>query len=322
MTATRNKFAKRILVTGGAGFIGSNYLNWAVRKYPKYFFINVDALTYAGRIKNVQVESESNYTFEKADIRDLKTMERIFKKYRPTHIIHFAAESHVDVSISNPDIFIETNVIGTHNLLILAKKYQLKRFHHISTDEVYGSLAPHARSSKEDDGLFPNSPYSASKASAEMLVRAYNKTFGLDTVITRSSNNYGPFQYEEKIIPLFITHLLANKKVPLYGNGRNIRNWIYVEDNVEGINSAFHKGKSGEIYNLGGTTELSNIKLTTILLRALHKASRMITYVTDRPGHDVRYSLDSSKAKKQLGWKPRTSFAEGLKKTIEFYRGS
>ncbi len=316
MAAKRNK---RVLVTGGAGFIGSNYLNWAVKKYPDYFFINLDLLTYAADLKNVRVSREKNYAFVKADIRDLSTIEKVFKKYKPTHVIHFAAESHVDISITNPDIFIQTNVIGTHNLLILAKRHGVKRFHHISTDEVYGSLPKKARSSREDDALEPNSPYSASKASAEHLVRAYHETYGLDTIITRSSNNFGPYQHKEKVIPLFITNLLANKKVPLYGSGNNIRNWIYVQDNVEGIDCAFHKGKSGETYNLGGTTELSNLKLTEVLLTLCGKKKNMINYVTDRLGHDFRYSLDSSKARKELGWKPRTSFKEGLKKTLAYY---
>ena len=309
-----------ILVSGGAGFIGSNYLNYAVRKYPRYRFVNVDALTYAGRLANIEVSKAKNYSFVKADIRDLAAMERIFRKHKPTHVIHFAAESHVDVSIKNPDIFIETNVVGTHNLLVLAKRYFLQRFHHISTDEVYGSLKKKARPSKEGDTLAPSSPYSASKASADMLVLAYNRTFGLDIVITRLSNNYGPRQHEEKLIPLSITNLLAGKNVPLYGSGKNVRSWLYVEDGVKGIDFAFHKGEGGEIYNIGGHDELPNIRVAQMLARALGKGRRQIEYVEDRLGHDFRYALECSKARKALGWRPQTSFASGLEKTIQYYR--
>jgi len=311
---------KTILVTGGAGFIGSNYLNYAVRKYPRYRFINVDVLTYAGRLANIEISRAKNYSFVKADIRNLAAMERIFKKYNPTHIIHFAAESHVDVSIKNPDIFIETNIVGTHNLLVLAKRHSVQRFHHISTDEVYGSLTKNARPSKEGDTLSPSSPYSASKAGADMLVLAYNRTFGLDIVITRLSNNYGPRQYEEKLIPLSITNLLAGKNVPLYGSGKNVRSWLYVEDGVKGIDLAFHKGKSGEIYNIGGHDELPNIEVAQMLVRALGKDRRQIEHVEDRLGHDFRYALKSLKAQKALGWKPKIRFESGLKKTVAFYR--
>ncbi len=309
-----------ILVSGGAGFIGSNYLNYAVRKYPRYRFVNVDALTYAGRLANIEVSKAKNYSFVKADVRDLAAMERIFRKHKPTHVIHFAAESHVDVSIKNPDIFIETNVVGTHNLLVLAKRYFLQRFHHISTDEVYGSLKKKARPSKEGDTLAPSSPYSASKAGADMLVLAYNRTFGLDIVITRLSNNYGPRQHEEKLIPLSITNLLAGKNVPLYGSGKNVRSWLYVEDGVKGIDLAFHKGEGGEIYNIGGHDELPNIRVAQMLARALGKGRRQIEYVEDRLGHDFRYALECSKARKALGWSPQTSFASGLEKTIQYYR--
>lgn len=312
---------RRVLVTGGAGFIGSNYLNYAVRKYPRYCFTNVDALTYAGRLANIEVSKAKNYSFVKADIRDLAGMERIFRKHKPTHIIHFAAESHVDVSIKNPDIFIETNVVGTHNLLVLAKRHCVRRFHHISTDEVYGSLKKNTRPSKEGDTLAPSSPYSASKAGADMLVLAYNRTFGLDVVTTRLSNNYGPRQNEEKLIPLSITNLLAGKNVPLYGSGKHVRSWLYVEDGVKGIDLAFHKGKSGEIYNIGGHDELPNFKVAQMLVRALGKNNRRhIEYVEDRLGHDFRYALECSKARKTLGWRPKISFASGLEKTIQYYR--
>src|SRR3990167_7628834 len=275
------KYNKRIIVTGGAGFIGSNYLNYAVRTYPHYRFVNVDALTYAGRLANIDVSKAKNYSFVKADIRNLAAMERIFRKHKPTHVIHFAAESHVDVSIKNPDIFIETNVVGTHNLLILAKRHSVQRFHHISTDEVYGSLKKNARPSKEEDTLAPSSPYSASKAGAD---------------------------------------LLARKKVPIYGNGKHVRSWLYVEDGVKGIDLAFNKGKSGEIYNIGGKDELSNNMVAYMLVRALGKDRSRIEYVEDRLGHDFRYALECSKARKVLGWKPQTPFASGLEKTIQYYR--
>src|SRR3990167_1088011 len=261
------KYNKRIIVTGGAGFIGSNYLNYAVRTYPHYRFVNVDALTYAGRLANIDVSKAKNYSFVKADIRNLAAMERIFMKHKPTHVIHFAAESHVDVSIKNPDIFIETNVVGTHNLLILAKRHSVQRFHHISTDEVYGSR-----------------------------------------------------QHEEKLIPFSITNLLARKKVPIYGNGKHVRSWLYVEDGVKGIDLAFNKGKSGEIYNIGGKDELSNNMVAYMLVRALGKDRSRIEYVEDRLGHDFRYALECSKARKVLGWKPQTPFASGLEKTIQYYR--
>jgi len=314
------KYNKRIIVTGGAGFIGSNYLNYAARKYPRYRFVNVDALTYAGRLANIEVSKAKNYSFVKADIRDLTAMERIFRKHKPTHVIHFAAESHVDVSIKNPDIFIETNVVGTHNLLILAKRHRVQRFHHISTDEVYGSLKKNTRPSKEGDTLAPSSPYSASKAGADMLTLAYNRTFGLDIVITRLSNTYGPRQHEEKLIPLSITNLLAGKNVPLYGSGKQVRSWLYVEDGVKGIDLAFHKGEGGEIYNIGGHDELPNSRVAQMLVRALGRNRRQIEHVEDRLGHDFRYALECSKARKALGWKPQTSFASGLEKTIQYYR--
>ncbi len=323
MYCARNDMAenKRVIVTGGAGFIGSAYLNYAVPRYPAYSFLNIDALTYAGRLENIDVTNAPNYAFEKADIRETAELTRIFESFAPTDIIHFAAESHVDISIQNPGLFVETNVLGTHTLLLLAMKRGIRRFHHISTDEVYGSLAPDDQSSKEENALLPNSPYSASKAAAEALVRAYNKTYGLDTIITRSSNNYGPRQHEEKLIPLFITNLRAGKKVPVYGSGTNVRNWIYIDDNVRGVDSAFHNGKSGEVYNLGGNDELSNMELTRMLLDALGKDEDMIEHVPDRLGHDFRYSLNSSKARSELGWHPVTSLDEGLARTIEYYAG-
>jgi dTDP-glucose 4,6-dehydratase len=313
-------YDKIVLVTGGAGFIGSNYLNTFVPAYPNYRFINVDALTYAADLRNITVSEAKNYAFEQADIRDYTALLRIFDKFSPTHIINFAAESHVDNSILGPRIFIETNIVGTENLLECARTQNILRFHQISTDEVYGSLTPDAQPTTEDVSLLPNSPYSASKAAADLLVRSYHKTFGLDTVITRASNNYGPNQHREKLIPRFITNLLENKKVPVYGEGENIRDWIHVSDHVQGIDTAFHKGKSGEIYNLGGRQELTNLTITKELLRLLGKNEDMIEHVNDRLGHDFRYALDSSKATQELGWTPKKDFSVGLKETAEYYK--
>lgn len=314
------KYKKKILITGGAGFIGSNYLNKYVIKYPEYFFVNIDSLTYAGNLDNIKVSGFPNYYFEKADVRNLSILEDIFKKYSPTDIIHFAAESHVDFSIENPSIFIETNVNGTNNLLMLSKKYGIKRFHQVSTDEVYGSLELKDRAFTRNSLLKPNSPYSASKASADLLVRAYNKTFGLNTVITRCSNNYGPNQDETKLIPKFIVNLLSGEKVPLYSKGENVRDWIFVEDHIDAIDLAFHKGKNGEIYNIGGDCELTNMEITKKLLVLTGRDKSFIQSVTDRPGHDFRYAIDNTEINKELGWKPMIDFDEGIKKTVEFYR--
>jgi dTDP-glucose 4,6-dehydratase len=309
-----------VLVTGGAGFIGSNYLNYAVREHPTYKFVNVDALTYAADPGNLEVSDARNYAFEQADIRDKTSLTALFEKHRPTHVIHFAAESHVDASIKSPDIFIETNVLGTHNLLVLAKGSGVKRFHHISTDEVYGSLGKEDVPVKESAPILPNSPYSASKASSDLLVRAYQRTFGLDTVISRSSNAYGPRQYEEKIIPLFLKNLLTGKKVPLYGDGANMREWLYVDDLVKGIDLTFHAGHAGEIYNLGASVSLSNLELTKKILGRLGLDESRIERVPDRSGHDFRYAIDSSKAKQELGWEPVITIEEGLTRTIDYYR--
>lgn len=317
---SRSRYDKTILVTGGAGFIGSNYLNTFVPAYPNYRFINVDALTYAADRENISVSEAANYTFTQADMRDYEALLRICSEFSPTHIINFAAESHVDNSILGPRIFIETNIVGTENLLECARTQNIIRFHQISTDEVYGSLSPDAKPTSEDAPLLPNSPYSASKASADLLVRAYHKTFGLDAVITRASNNYGPNQHHEKLIPRFITNLFENKKVPVYGAGKNIRDWIHVSDHVRGIDAAFHKGKSGEIYNLGGRQELTNLAITNELLQLLGKNEDMIEHVTDRLGHDFRYALDSSKAAQDLGWTPEKDFSTGLKETVAHYK--
>ncbi|MFA6295378.1 MAG: dTDP-glucose 4,6-dehydratase [Candidatus Paceibacterota bacterium] len=317
-------YKKTIIITGGLGFIGSNYLNKYVLKYPEYLFINIDCITYAANIANIKISKTKNYKFEKVDIRDLPSLENIFKKYKPTDIIHFAAESHVDLSIANPSIFVETNIIGTHNLLLLAKKYSLNRFYQVSTDEVYGSLGKKDKPFTTSSLLAPNSPYSASKASADMLVRSYNKTFGLNVVISRCSNNFGPNQDKTKLIPKFISLLLQNKKVPLYAKGENIRDWIYVEDHIDAIDLIFHKGKSGGVYNIGGNAEMTNMEIVKKLLaqtghgKNLNDGS-LIEYVSDRPGHDFRYAIDTSEIKKELGWKPKYSFEAGLKKTVDYY---
>jgi dTDP-glucose 4,6-dehydratase len=313
-------YSKTILITGGAGFIGSNYLNTFVPAYPNYRFINIDSLTYAADLKNITVSKAENYTFTQADIRNYEILIAIFKEFSPTHVINFAAESHVDNSILGPRIFIETNIVGTENLLECARTQNVARFHQISTDEVYGSLTPDEKPTTENASLLPNSPYSASKAAADLLVRSYHKTFGLDTVTTRASNNYGPNQHPEKLIPRFITNLLDSKKVPVYGEGKNVRDWIHVSDHVHGIDAAFHKGTSGEIYNLGGGQELTNLAITKEILHLVGKDEDMIERVADRLGHDFRYALDSSKATRELGWTPKKDFATGLKETVEYYK--
>jgi dTDP-glucose 4,6-dehydratase len=313
-------FAKRIIVTGGAGFIGSNYLNYAVKKYPRELFINVDALTYASDLRNIAVGKNKNYVFEKADICDMPAMTSIFEKYKPTHVIHFAAETHVDQSIADPSLCIKTNVEGTNNLLQLARDYKLSRFHLISTDEIYGDLKADSAPFTEDSPYNPRNPYSASKASAELLLKSYSQTYSLRGVITRSSNNYGPGQDATKLIPKFINNLLRGKKVPLYAAGENVRNWLYVEDNVRATDIVFRKGQNGEIYNIGGGEEYTNLEVTKKLLRILHKGEEEIEFVADRPGHDFRYALSNEKIERELCWKPRVSFEEGIKKTIAFCR--
>lgn len=316
------EYTKRILVTGGAGFIGSNYLNKFVPLYPDTLFVNVDSLTYAGDLANVRVSDTPNYVFEHVDIRDKSKLESVFAKHRPNGVIHFAAESHVDISIENPSIFAETNIMGTHNLLLLSKLHNIKRFHYVSTDEVYGSLGATDPAWTEESILAPRSPYSASKAGGEMLVHSYKETFGLDIVITRCSNNYGENQDRTKLIPLFITKLLKGVRVPVYGKGENIRDWLYVGDHVDAIDLVFNKGASGEIYNIGGGTELRNIDLTKILIEAMGQSPNLIEFVTDRPGHDFRYSLNFDKIRSELGWSPKVSFEEGIKRTLEHYKRS
>lgn len=310
-----------ILVTGGAGFIGSNYLNIHVPLKKDTIFVNVDCLTYAGSLKNIKVADCDNYFFEKVDIRDIKKLERIFKKYKPNGVINFAAESHVDLSIKDPGLFFETNVVGTHNLLLMSKKFKVTRFFQISTDEVYGSIPKTNDESKETDVLRPTNPYSASKASAEMIALAYHQTFGLDVVVSRSSNNYGPNQDSSKLIPKFIKNLIKGIPVPLYGKGEQRRNWLHVFDNVRAVESIYRKGKAGEIYNIGGGFEISNLELTRKIIKLAKRDDSFINFVTDRLGHDFRYSISIDKIKKELGWKPEISFDEGILKTFDFYKG-
>jgi len=307
----------RLLVTGGAGFIGSNFIRHIIKKYPQNEIINLDKLTYAGNLDNLKdIENNSNYTFVKGDICDRKIVNELSKDVEA--IVNFAAQSHVDRSIIDASDFIRTNIDGTYNLLEAAKRYSISRFVQISTDEVYGSIGK--GSFKETDSLSPSSPYAASKAAADMLVYSYWVTFNLPVIVVRSSNNFGSYQYPEKIISLFITNALENKHLPLYGDGMNVRDWLYVLDNCEAIDLVLHKGKKGEIYNIGGGNELKNIDLTKMVLNILGKPESLIQPVKDRPGHDRRYSLDCSKIRRELGWTPRFDFERALKETVKWYR--
>ena len=308
----------KLLVTGGCGFIGSNFVRYILKKHPSYKVINLDKLTYCGCKESLKdIEKDKRYKFIKGDICDKKLVGKIIKDCDA--ILNFAAESHVDRSIKDASSFVSTNVHGTQVLLDAAKKQRIKRFVQISTDEVYGSVQK--GSFKETTLLHPNSPYAASKAAGDHLALAYHTTFKLPVIVTRSSNNFGPYQFPEKVIPLFITNLLENKKVPLYGDGLNVRDWLYVMDNCRAIDMILHKGKPGEIYNIGGEYEIPNIKLTRIILKLLNKTYRMIEYVPDRLGHDRRYSLDSKKMKK-LGWKPAKDFNAAIRETIKWYENN
>lgn len=309
---------KTLLITGGAGFIGSNFIHYIARKYPEYRIINLDKLTYAGNLENLRdIEDNPNYKFIKGDIADRKLVGEIFNYNNIDAIINFAAESHVDRSIEDPGVFIRTDIYGTYVLLEAARKYNSKIFLQISTDEVYGSIED--GSFAEDDALKPSSPYSASKAGAEMIVRSFFKTFGTPIIITRTTNNFGPYQYPEKIIPLFVTNLIDNIKVPLYGDGMNVRDWIYVDDNCGALDLVLHKGRVGEIYNIGAGNEKPNIWITKEILKLLDKPESMIEPVEDRLGHDRRYSVDCTKLKKDLGWETQYDFEEALKKTVNWY---
>lgn len=307
----------KLLVTGGAGFIGSCFIRHELKKHPDYKIINLDALTYCGNIENLKdIENNPNYTFIHGNICDKNLVRDIIKEV--DCVINFAAESHVDNSIKTPEIFIETNVQGTLNLLQASKELGIKRFLQISTDEVYGTLGKDGYF-YETTPLAPNSPYSASKASADLLVRAYKETFGLPVLNTRCSNNYGPYQYPEKLIPFFISKLLKGEKVPVYGDGLNVRDWLYVYDHCEAIDIVLHKGKIGEIYNIGGHNEKTNLEITRLILDAMGKDENYIEYVTDRPGHDRRYAISNDKITEQLGWQPSITFEEGIKLTINWY---
>lgn len=305
----------RILVTGGAGFIGSNFIRYILNKHSDYKVINLDKLTYSGNLNNLKdVRESKNYRFIKADICNKKAVDTAVKC--SDFVVNFAAESHVDRSIKNSAEFIRTNIDGTRSLLDAARRHRIDRFIHISTDECYGDIR--GGFSGEDDRLLPNSPYAASKAAADLLCRSYFKTYGLPVVITRSSNNFGPYQYPEKVIPLFITNAIENKPLPLYGDGKNIRDWIYVVDNCSAIDFILHKGRPGQVYNIGGDSQLRNIAISKQILKLLGKDNSMISFVKDRPGHDRRYALSSKKIE-SLGWKREYDFEEALESTVKWY---
>jgi len=324
---------KTILVTGGAGFIGSNFVKLMLEKHPEYKVINIDALTYAGNLENLKdIDGNPNYEFIKVDIRDREKIEEIFKNNDIASVVNFAAESHVDRSIEEPEVFLTTNIIGTQVLLDTAKRYwkvnpndkyckEYKpgvKFLQVSTDEVYGALGETGMF-VETMPLMPNSPYSASKASADMIVRAYNETFGMPVNITRCSNNYGPFQFPEKLIPLMINNCLKDKDLPVYGDGMQVRDWLHVSDHCTAIDTVLHKGKNGEVYNIGGNNEKANISIVKLIIGTLGKSEGLIKYVKDRPGHDRRYAIDNTKITTELGWEPAYTFEQGMKETIQWY---
>jgi len=325
----KGTFEKRILVTGGCGFIGSNLLLYLVPKYPDYLFVNLDCLTYAGNLASLkEIENAPNYRFEKVDIRDFDSLKKCFKTYDITGIIHLAAESHVDRSITGPAEFISTNINGTFNLLELARMRAADggemRFHHVSTDEVFGSLGATGFFT-ESTPYNPNSPYSASKASGDHLVRAYHQTYGLDVVTTNCSNNYGPYQFPEKLIPLMIRNAQRGEKLPVYGDGKNVRDWLYVEDHCTALDLVFHRGESGKTYNIGGHNEIENIEIVRQICHILddrlggEPRERLISFVKDRPGHDRRYAIDAAFIQKELGWQPAVTFEQGIRKTVGWY---
>jgi len=328
----KNQFMKNILITGGAGFIGSHLVRLLVNKYPNYRIVNIDVLTYAGNLENLKdIEAKENYTFLKYDICDFENVKKVFKNYEIDSVIHLAAESHVDRSIKDPFSFAQTNVMGTISLLQAAKEFwdcnfTNKLFYHVSTDEVYGSLEGKdlfTESTKYD----PHSPYSASKASSDHFVRAFHDTYGLPILISNCSNNYGSFQFPEKLIPLFINNIINNKPLPIYGKGENVRDWLFVNDHVRAIDIIFHNGKLGDTYNIGGSNEWKNIDLTKLIIKIVDRllgrmegsSEKLITYVTDRAGHDLRYAIDSSKLKDELGWEPSLEFEQGIEKTVVWY---
>ena len=308
-----------ILVTGGAGFIGSNFVRTVLERHDDVRVVNLDKLTYAGNLDSlVDVADHPRYTFVRGDIADRELVEHVFTDHKIDGVINFAAESHVDRSILEPELFVTTNVLGTQNLLFCARAHKVDRFVQVSTDEVYGSLGPTGKF-REDTPLAPNSPYSAAKASADLLCRAYFMTFGFPVIVTRCSNNYGPFQFPEKLIPLMIINALADKPLPIYGDGRNVRDWLYVVDHCLAIDLVYREGTPGEVYNIGGDCERQNIDIVREILRLVGKPESLIRFVKDRPGHDRRYAMDTTKLQRELGWKPTVDFEEGLRRTVTWY---
>ena len=312
----------KIIVTGGAGFIGSNFVFYMMKKHAEDRIICIDKLTYAGNLSTLKdVMGKPNFRFVKADICDREAVYQLFEEEKPDVVVNFAAESHVDRSIENPDIFLKTNILGTATLMDACRKFGIKRYHQVSTDEVYGDL-PLDRPDlffTEETPIHTSSPYSSSKAGADLLVLAYHRTFGLPVTISRCSNNYGPYHFPEKLIPLMIANALADKPLPVYGEGLNVRDWLYVEDHCKAIDLIIRNGRVGEVYNIGGHNEKRNIDVVKIILKALGKPESLITYVTDRKGHDMRYAIDPTKIKSELGWEPETMFEDGIKRTIEWY---
>ena len=312
----------KFLVTGGAGFIGSNYMHYVVNKYPDDYFVCLDALTYAGNYNNIKdLEGKPNYKFVHGDITDREFIDKLFSEEKFDVVINFAAESHVDNSIKNPGIFLTTNIIGTQVLMDASLKYNIKRYHQVSTDEVYGDL-PLDRPDllfTENTPIHTSSPYSSSKAGADLLVGAYHRTFGLPTTISRCSNNYGPYQFPEKLIPVTISKALNNEPIPIYGKGENVRDWIHVHDHNVGVDMIVRNGRVGEVYNLGGHSERTNLEVVKTILKQLGKPESLITFVTDRPGHDLRYAIDSDKTEKELGWNRTYKFEDGIKETVDWY---
>lgn len=311
-----------IIVTGGAGFIGSNFVFHMLNKYPDYRIICLDKLTYAGNLSTLEpVMDNPNFRFVKADICDREAVNKLFEEEHPDVVVNFAAESHVDRSIENPGIFLETNIMGTQTLMDACRKYGIKRYHQVSTDEVYGDL-PLDRPDlffTEETPIHTSSPYSSSKAGADLLVLAYHRTYGLPVTISRCSNNYGPYHFPEKLIPLIISRALADEKLPVYGKGENVRDWLHVSDHCEAIDLILHKGRVGEVYNVGGHNERTNLEVVKTILKALDKPESLIEFVTDRPGHDLRYAIDPTKLETELGWKPKYTFETGIKQTIQWY---
>lgn len=312
----------KLIVTGGAGFIGGNFVHYMVKNHPEYEIVCLDLLTYAGNLETLRdLRNEPNFKFVRGDIADRSLVYWLFETEKPDVVVNFAAESHVDRSIENPEIFLRTNIIGTNVLLDACRKYGIERYHQVSTDEVYGDL-PLDRPDlffTEETPLNTSSPYSASKASADLLVQAYHRTFGVPVTISRCSNNYGPYHFPEKLIPLMIIKALHEEKLPVYGKGENVRDWLYVEDHCRAIDLIIHRGREGEVYNVGGHNERTNLTVVKTILQALHKSEDLISYVKDRPGHDLRYAIDPTKIERELGWKPETKFAVGIQRTIEWY---